>query len=109
MVPVGPLDVIIASLVFDVVAVSDSMYISALKNVLQYLKPNGVILIHGSLHETQYSVGACLFPVMNVDEVRLRDIFESCELNVIKLELRVKVTTHYFTILQKRDRIPPKD
>ena len=38
MVPVGPLDVIIASLVFDVVAVSDSMYISALKNVLQYLK-----------------------------------------------------------------------
>ena len=38
MVPVGLFDVIVASLVFDVVAISDKMYINALENVLQYLK-----------------------------------------------------------------------
>ncbi len=42
-------DVIIASLVFDVVAVSEKMFKTALSNVLQYLKPGGLILIHGSL------------------------------------------------------------
>ena len=38
VVPVNQFNVIIASLVFDVVAISDKMYIAALKNVLQYLK-----------------------------------------------------------------------
>ena len=38
VVPVEPFDVIIASLVFDVVAITDKMYISSLTNVLQYLK-----------------------------------------------------------------------
>ena len=38
MVPVNQFNVIIASLVFDVVAISDKMYITALTNVLQYLK-----------------------------------------------------------------------
>ena len=58
-------------------------------------------MIHGSLHEHQYSVGASLFPVMNVDEAGLRDIFKACELSILKLELSVKLTTHYYTILQK--------
>ena len=38
VVPVEPFDVIIASLVFDVVAITDKMYIGSLTNVLQYLK-----------------------------------------------------------------------
>ena len=38
VVPVNQFNVIIASLVFDVVAISDKMYIAALTNVLQYLK-----------------------------------------------------------------------
>ena len=38
VVPVNQFDVIIASLVFDVVAISDKMYITALTNVIQYLK-----------------------------------------------------------------------
>ena len=38
VVPVNQFNVIIASLVFDVVAISDKMYITALTNVLQYLK-----------------------------------------------------------------------
>ena len=41
VVPVGQFDVIIASLVFDVVAISDKMYIDALQNVLQFLKVRG--------------------------------------------------------------------
>ena len=40
VVPVNEFDVIIASLVFDVVAISDKMYITALTNVIQYLKVN---------------------------------------------------------------------
>ena len=38
VVPVPPVDVIVASLVFDVVATTDKMFIIALKNVLRYLK-----------------------------------------------------------------------
>ena len=36
VVPVNQFNVIIASLVFDVVAISDKMYITSLSNVLQY-------------------------------------------------------------------------
>ena len=46
---IGGFDIIIASLVFDVVAVSAKMYKQALQNVLQYLRNTGVILIHGSI------------------------------------------------------------
>ena len=42
VVPVGQFDVIIASLVFDVVAITDKMYIDALQNVLQFLKVRGM-------------------------------------------------------------------
>ena len=44
VVPVPAVDVIVASLVFDVVATTDKMYNIALKNVLRYLKVN--IIVH---------------------------------------------------------------
>ena len=96
-------DVIIASLVLDVVAITDKMFASCLSNVLKYLKPNGIILIQGSLHESQYTVGSAVFPVMNITQDRLLDIFKACNLQVHKLELCCKVSTHYFCILQKRE------
>ena len=46
VVPVNEFDVIIASLVFDVVAISDKMYITALTNVIQYLKVNMCWYLH---------------------------------------------------------------
>ena len=94
-------DVIIASLVFDVVAVSAKAFQTALKNVLQYLRPNGLILIHGSIGEHMYTVGSAAFPAMEADETMLLDIFKACGLEVIKWELCIKITTHYYTVLKK--------
>ena len=94
-------DVIIASLVFDVVATTDSMFVSALDRVKRYLNPKGLIVIQGSLGENVYSVASSVFPVMNVDEVRLRNIFVKCQMEVLKWETTVKHTTHYFAVLQK--------
>lgn len=94
-------DVIIASLVFDVVAVSPKAFTKALKNVLQYLKQNGLIIIHGSIGEHMYTVGSAAFPAMEADEKMLFDIFKNCGLEVIKWELCVKISTHYYTIVKK--------
>lgn len=102
-IPKEAFEVIIASLVFDVVAVSPKMFEIALSNVLQYLKPGGLILIHGSLGEHHYTVGSAMFPVMDADEKMLFAIFSHCGLEVIRWELCVKLTTHYYGILRKLD------
>ena len=79
------------------------MYKNALENVLRYLKTGGLILIHGSIGEHQYSVGSTLFPAMTADEEMLFEIFKELTLKILKWEKCVKVTTHYYTILQKCD------
>ena len=95
-------DIIIASLVFDVVAVDRSMFKDALNHVLQYLKPGGgLILIQGSLGEYQYSVGSAIFPAMNADEPMIKSIFQECQLELLQWELCVKLTTHYYALLRK--------
>ena len=50
-----------------------------------------------------YTVGSAVFPVMNIDEISLRKIFESAGFSVRKWELCAKTTTHYFVLLQKQD------
>lgn len=94
-------DVIIASLVFDVVALNKTMFKEALCNVLSYLKPNGLILIHGSLGEHRYTVGSSSFPAMTADESMLLEIFQECHLKLVKWETCEKLTTHYYTALRK--------
>ena len=94
-------DVIIASLVFDVVATTKEMFQTALKNVLQYLKPGGFMLIQGSLGEHIYTVGSAYFPVMNATEDLILEIFKEEHLEVKQMELCQKLTTHYYVILQK--------
>ena len=51
-------DLVIASLVFDVVAVTDKMFRSCLANVTDNaLRQGGLIVIQGSLNEKCYPVG----------------------------------------------------
>ena len=69
-------DLIIASLVFDVVAINRAMFKEALGNVLQYLKPSGIILIQGSIGEHIYTVGSAVFPAMTATEEMILGIFK---------------------------------
>ncbi len=94
-------DFIIASLIFDVVAVNKTMFIDALANVLQYLKTGGLILIHGSIGEHIYTVGSAVFPAMTADESLILSIFEDLSLQVLQWELCQKLTTHYYAVLKK--------
>lgn len=94
-------DIIIASLVFDVVALDKSMFKAALENVINYLKPGGILLIHGSLGEYRYTVGSASFPAMTADESMLFEIFQECHLKLVKWELCEKLTTHYYAALRK--------
>mgnify|MGYP002042169882 FL=1 len=95
-------DVIIASLVFDVVATTKEMFKTALKHVVHYLKPGGFIVIQGSLGEHCYTVGSAMFPAMNATEDMILDIFKEEHLEVKQMELCQKLTTHYYVILQKK-------
>ena len=42
-------DVIIASLIFDVVANSEALFEKSLSNVLEFLSPNGLLIIQGNI------------------------------------------------------------
>jgi len=95
-------DLVIASLVFDVVAVTDKMFRSCLANVTDNaLRQGGLIVIQGSLNEKCYTVGSSVFPVMDISQDRLLDIFRQCGLQVIKFELCIKYSTHYFALCRK--------
>ena len=99
-------DVVIASLVFDVVAVTDKMFRSCLTNVIEKaLKPDGLIVVQGSLHEKCYTVGSAVFPVMEISQDRLLAIFEECGLDLVKFELCVKYSTHYFALLKRKQHV----
>ena len=94
--------VIIASLVFDVVAVNRKMFKDALENVISCLKTGGYIVIQGSLGEHIYSVGSAVFPAMTADESLILSIFQDLQLQVLKWQLsNSSLTTHYFCLLRK--------
>ena len=93
--------VIIASLVFDVVATNKQMFQEALRNVLRYLKPGGFIIIQGSIGEHVYTVGSAMFPAMNATKELILEIFIEEHLEVKHMDLCEKLTTHYYAILQK--------
>ena len=94
-------DVMIASLVLDVVALTDAKFKECLTNIIRHIKyPGGFLILQGSLGENTYNVGASAFPVMDIDEQRLLQIFKDCHLTIIQFEKQVKVSTHYFALLQ---------
>ena len=98
---IGTFDIIVASLIFDVVATSEQMFKQCLSNVLQYLNSNGLIIIQGSIGEHVYTVGSAYFPAMEADQEMLMRIFQELDLEVVRWELCEKVTTHYYCILKK--------
>ena len=77
------------------------MYKQALSNVLQYLVSNGVIIIHGSIGEHTYTVGSAALPAMEATEDMLMKIFHDLNLKIVRWEICVKLTTHYYCILRK--------
>ena len=98
---IGTFDIIIASLIFDVVATSEQMFKQCLSNVLQHLKSNGLTVIQGSIGEHVYTVGSAYFPAMEADEEMLMNIFQELDLEAVRWELCEKITTHYYCILKK--------
>ncbi len=95
-------DAVIASLVLDVVAVTDKAFSAALGNIVGRLRPQGLIVLQGSLGEKVYTVGSAVFPVYCAYEAKLLDIFESVGLAVKRWETCVKESTHYFALLQRK-------
>ena len=83
------------------VAINSKMYKQALSNVLQYLVSDGVIIIHGSIGEHTYTVGSAALPAMEATEDMLMKIFHDLNLKIVRWEICVKLTTHYYCILRR--------
>jgi len=64
--PSAPVDILIASLVFDVVCVDASQLEVMMKRALRWLKPEGLMLVQGSLGEYHYTVGSASMPVLDI-------------------------------------------
>ena len=58
------------------------------------------MVVQGSLDEYQYTVGSAVFPVLNIDEETLREVFKRLDYQLIKWETTVRFTTHYFCVLR---------
>ena len=63
---------------------------------------DGLIVVQGSLDEKCYTVGSAVFPFMEISQDRLLAIFEECSLDLVKFELCVKYSTHYFALLKRK-------
>ena len=69
---------------------------------MKNLCSENLIAIFLTLGEHVYSVGSTLFPAMEANEEMLMKIFQDLDLEIIRWELCVKMTTHYYCILKKR-------
>ena len=57
-------------------------------SVRRHLKPGGLLVVQGSLGESVYTVGSAIFPVLNVDEDDVREVF--CD----KARAKVKIPSN---------------
>ena len=101
-------DVLICSLVFDVVCTDPSNLEVVMTRALTCLKQDGLMVVQGSLGEERYCVGSAVFPVLNIDQKTLLEVFEKLSLEVIKWETTVRLSTHYFTVLKRKKRLKMK-
>ena len=95
----GRFDVVIASLVFDVVCMDKEQFRKVLGNAVKLLKSDGVILIQGSFDESLYTVGAKWFPVLNISRDDLYGVIEDCDLKICDLKSEKRHSEHYFVAL----------
>jgi len=99
---ISPFNIMICSLVWDVVAVNAEQLEQVIERSLNYLHPTGLLIVQGSLHEERYTVGSAVFPVLNIDKETLLHVFEKCNLQVVKWETRERCSTHYFALLSRK-------
>jgi len=95
-------DVLICSLVFDVVCTDPGNLELVITRALQCMAEDGLMIVQGSLGEERYCVGSAVFPVLNIDEETLRKVFENLSLEVVRWETTVRLSTHYFTVLKRK-------
>jgi len=94
-------DVIVASLVFDVVALTKDAFAAAVANVKRHLKRGGLMVVQGSLGESVYTVGSAVFPVLNVNEDDVREVFREKGFTVVRFEVCEKVSHHYYAVFRE--------
>ena len=62
-------DVMICSLVFDVVCTDTEALVTVMRRALEYLADDGVMIVQGSLGEHHYTIGSAMLPVLNIQQV----------------------------------------
>ena len=95
-------DVLICSLVFDVVCTEAKNLEVVMRRALKCMKEDGLMIVQGSLGEKSYCVGSAVFPVLDIDQETIMKVFENLSLEVVKWETTVRLSTHYFTILKRK-------
>ena len=93
-------DVLICSLVFDVVCTDPSSLEVVMTRALTCLKQDGLMVVQGSLGEERYCVGSAVFPVLNIDQKTLLEVFENLSLEAkLTWAYAVRVSRHSVTVL----------
>ena len=95
-------DVLICSLVFDVVCTDPHNLELVMRRALRFLRDDGLMIVQGSLGEERYCVGSAVFPVLNIDKSTLMSVIENIGLEVIRWETTERVSTHYFIVLRRK-------
>jgi len=106
--PPAPVDILIASLVFDVVCVDADQLEVMMERALRWLQTEGLMIVQGSLGEQRYTVGSASMPVLDIQEEQLRAVLDRLGLEVLRWETRIRCSTHYFTVLRRRREQPKK-
>merc|ERR1712059_23884 len=76
--------ILICSLVFDVVCTDSVGLEVVMGRALKSLAPDGLLLMQGSLGEQIYAVGSAALPVLNIDEATLMQVFSNLSLEVVR-------------------------
>ena len=95
-------DVLICSLVFDVVCTEPGQLEVVMRRAMKSMSREGLMVVQGSLGEERYCVGSAVFPVLNIDQDTLFTVFQNLSLEVVRWETTVRCSTHYFTVLRRK-------
>lgn len=63
-------DVMICSLVFDVVCTDVKHLEIVMKRALKFLEKDGLMIVQGSLGEQNYTIGSAMLPVLDINQVK---------------------------------------
>lgn len=95
-------DVLICSLVYDVVCTDVSSLETVMKRSLRFLNEDGLLLVQGSIDEHHYTIGSAILPVLDIKEVDFMAVVNKLDLEVLRWTTTVRCSTHYFTVLRRK-------